>query len=290
MNREKSLETLVESYLSSANRARRVFLVSNITTVLLLVTYYNLHWTWLRHLADPQGVEATRPAGYLQFYTLNADSTVNLVDVRGDMVGQLGRDFLFADFALVGAKIFAHDIPILGGVALSIIMTWYFYARRRERGVMKEIASVVEGEENPETVRYVFYGISFNLIFNTVPGIDAGRSGPSRRFANTILKSLFYAPCVIMTLIIGHDVFETFYKNMHTQEYPLYRYLLVDVRGGKQLFEVGVRLFISAMLLAYSWVQAWHVSGLSAEDGHFRRQIEQQHFANESAASVDDSV
>lgn len=285
MNKSRNIEKLIDQYVEAAARARRIFLVSNITAILLLVAYFNLHWTWLRRIPF-----SIRPDNYLSVappspsvlgYALSSrelaerkemvDDTRH-VDMRREFALAWVRDFQYADFRLIGAKIFVDDIPLLGGAALAVIMTWYYFARRRERGIIKEISAQAKKEKDPEIVRYIFYGVSFNLIFNTVDTVDDTDETWRRRLARFLILGLFYAPCAVMALIIIHDLYQTVSAPLEEWSTLLIFLLAHDQIG--QLSEIGVRVSVSSSFLLYSFFQASEVRRLSEDDRLFRKSID----------------
>lgn len=287
MNKAKNIEKLVEQYADAATRARRIFLISNITAILLLTAYFNLHWTWLRRI--PFGL---RPDNYLVLVPPSPSTSESAlssaeiaersrkiddpdaVDMRREFALTWTRDFQYADFRLVGAKIFVDDIPLLGGAALAVIMTWYYFARRRERGIIKEISQLAHKERDPEIVRYIFYGVSFSLIFNTVSVVDDTDESWGRRFARLLVLGLFYAPCAVMALIILHDFYQT--AAVPIEEGDTLLVFLLAHGQFEQLTEISVRLSLSGCFLFYSFFQASQVRLLSEEDRHFRKTIDRQ--------------
>lgn len=318
-------QLLVDSYAEAATKARRVFLITNFATIVLLIAYFNLHWTWLRHFAEFD--RGTRPVGYYQVtnvtptyevvrtkptadqlplareyhlpVTFDGESTletvwlvprhlmdtgddgqenvkapfeVNSVNLRESLVERVSDDFRFVNFSPVGAKVFSDDLPVLGGVALAVIMTWYFYVRRRERGIMQQIASrVVQAANRGEKgrVELLFYGTALKLVFNSIEGVDEGSRGVPAAFARLIIGGLLYAPCIVLSIIFVHDLIQTFLLKMAGQDVSLIAYLSSNGRKA-EVAEIVVRLLLGLLLLGYSYVQAWNIHRLAREDSAFQ--------------------
>ena len=289
MEKEKNIEKLVEQYSKSALRARRIFLISNITAILLFTGFFNLKWTWLRHFA-----ESVRPQHYLDLELehsgykctipahANCAESPDVVKMREEFARVWATDFQFVDFRLVGAKIFVDDLPLLGGAALAVIMTWYYFARRRERGVVKELAAIAARETDYELIRFIYYGVSYSLIFNTIAEIDESDRGVNRGFARAVIGILFYAPCIVVVTIILNDVWQT--ANAPVGMGNLLDYLAYEEQYW-QIGEIFIRTTFACGFLVYSAQQVSNVRRLSAEDLRFRRQIEER-YLNPTSRSV----
>lgn len=264
---ESILKGLVNEFSKAIIRTRNVFVIINIISIVFLVGYFNHRWTWLRHIAplsysemrlDNSGTE-NRPPEYLEYNNPGENSGV--IDIREELIkSSIGGDFKFVKFNLIGTKIFVDDLPILGGVALLIIMIWFQYVIRREKGIAVAISKRVEKEESPEIVRFLFYGTAFNEIFNSIPGIDqTDDENHSSDFEARVLvfmrRLMLFAPAILLALIIVHDFLETFIQRnliVEGEKIQLFNYLVNEKHIG-QIVEIFVRLFLSLALVGFSF-------------------------------------
>lgn len=273
---KKQLGILIPLYKSAAARARRVFLVSNIVSVLLLVAYFNHRWTWLRNLVRETPSTVVRPDEYMVFYGSSDDQRI---DGLYELAKTSQTDFRFADFGLIGAKIFVDDLPILGGAATTIIMTWYYFARRRERNIMKAIRRLA-GRLRGASLESVVYKTSLGLMFNTVVGFESAPRGVGRIAAFGV-RSLIFGPCIVIFLIIGHDFYETFvtpHLRVDLQP-PITLFAYMHSAGlERQAREAILRVVVAVLFLSLSFALSQKVNRLSREDAAFRRSLEQRAF------------
>ena len=165
----KTADLLINAYSKATSRTRGIFVILQLVTIVFVIAYFNHRYTWLRRNIEAYKVE-------------NGDKSQQEISTVKDNIDfyykvyayskELRGDLKFIDFELVGVKIYIEDLPLLGSIALTIIMTWFFYVNRRESGIIKEIAQKVSKEKEPGMIEYLFYGTSFNLVFNTIKTID----------------------------------------------------------------------------------------------------------------------
>lgn len=255
------IKTLVEEYRASIIRTRQILIIINVISVIFLVGYFNHRFTWLRHIGTLPVAEKvekdSRPSTYLEFQNPGKG---NIIDVREELVkNKIGGDFMFVDINVIGTKIFIDDLPLLGGVALLIVMTWFQYAIRRERGIVCRIKAKAKGESSKHIVEYLFYSTSFRSIFNTIDGIDKPNiDGFRDKYNSKLLKAvkilLVFAPAILLSFIVIHDVIETFLLPnilLCSGDISLFLYLIKEEKIG-QIVEIGIRLLMAILLINYS--------------------------------------
>jgi hypothetical protein len=107
-----NFETRVRSVQEVIRRARTVFLVANLATVIALATLFNTYGSWLRHIPDREGLDPVRREAFVE--------------------GQV-RDLMVVSVPVLGLKFFAADLGIVSSGGMLIIAVWMYYAFRREQ-------------------------------------------------------------------------------------------------------------------------------------------------------------
>lgn len=261
MDKFDVIKILVEEYRASIIRTRQILIIINIISVVFLVGYFNHRFTWLRHIGTLPVSEIkekdSRPSTYLEFQNPGMGK---IIDIREELVkNKIWGDFMFVDINVIGTKIFIDDLPLLGGVALLIVMTWFQYAIRRERGIVFRIKAKAKAESSKDIVEYLFYSTSFRSIFNTINGIDKPniedfRDKYNSKLLQTVKFLLVFAPVVLLSFIVIHDIIETFFLPnilLRSGDISLFRYLIKEEKIG-QIVEIGIRLLMAIILINYS--------------------------------------
>lgn len=288
---------LVEHYKTSIQRTRSVFLVLNVVSVIFIVGYFNHRLTWLRHIVPPSVASSSLPQGGTtapnrpeDYLELTDPGTISNggIDLRRELVEQsINGDFKFVKFNLIGTKVFVDDLPIIGGMTLMVILTWFQYVIRREKGVAVVISKKVQKETDPGAIEYLFHGTAFNEIFNSVDGIDRP-SDPNfiDNSESSLLKGvrrfMLYAPTIVLALIVGHDFVETFIQHnvvLDGKAMKLISYL--SEYHTDQLIEVYLRLLVSIGLIVFAIQRTRHILMLNSELGRHMKIIEDRYLALE---------
>ncbi len=288
MDKKTVYQNLVTDYKVSITRTRNVFIIVNVISIIFLVGYFNHRWTWLRHLSTPSYSETkidstatgSRPKDYLEF--VNPGKKTDILDIREQLIKEsLGSEFKFVKINLIGTKIFIDDLPILGGIALLIVMTWFQYVIRREKGITVAISQKIQSEDSKDSIEYLFYGTAFNEIFNTIPGIDVPLDDDFHdKWESDLLiwvrRLMLFAPSILLGLIIAHDFTETFIQTnviADGKSYRLFKYLVHNDHFG-QVAEIFIRLGISIFLVYYSFMRTVRVIQLNKELGRHMKIIQ----------------
>lgn len=281
MEKHKTADILIANYNNAANRTRNVFLTSNFVTVLLIVAYFNLHWSWARHLIPSK--DYSRPALYYEGVYPNDNGADDRIDFKDAIAKKYYEDFKFIHINWLGLKIYVYDIPILAGFATGVIMTWFFYTRRRETSIIKELANEIQMNFKEskyfEFVKQVIYSTTFTTIFNNIPNTDK-----ESKFQKRIIKALIFAPPILLLVFLIHDLFNTLFLELSVLEEKNGEYFIESINCslveylwfyGKigQIIEIILRSVLGGLLIWYSFRQAKKIMELSTDDGNARNQI-----------------
>jgi predicted negative regulator of RcsB-dependent stress response len=315
MEKKKVYELLIDAHRISTTRSRQVFAIINIITVVFLLAYFNYRWTWQRHSVEFYGqglpyktdttkvdkdIKERQIASFPNYESYNREVTMD------EILRKKTRDFRlenevyvtnrFVNLNFIGSKIYIDDLPTLGGLALGIVMTWFYYLRRRELGVVRQVRNYLreQKETDPEVIAFVYFGISFNQVFNTVMGTDEKADskannyqslksanwkimGHLRRLNSFFEKKLFthklavnslvYAPVFILILIVVHDTYETFWNETLMSMY--WKKNRIDVCS-----EIIILSFLTFGSIWYNWSRAKKITSFSIQDKELREEIE----------------
>lgn len=256
---------LVESYSQATARTRRVFIVLNVVSMVFFIGYFNHEYSWLRH-------KEKRLVNLLELENI---SVMDSLDIQSRQLLKKKNDVdgKFLKFNLIGAKVYVEDLPLIGSIALMILLTWFFYAIRRERGIIHEISNVISKEEEPDTIRYLFYGTSLKLLFNTIPGIDEEKISLGQLLSIYIRRMLIYLPTILLIVIICIDIFETFFKHQVDNKTTWDWFTDYTIK-----IEVIIRTIVPILLLIYCWLQSKGILQINKESHAFWKKIQERYF------------
>lgn len=292
MNTEHLYSHLIDHYKNSIERTRRVFIALNIVTIIFLIGYFNYRWSWLRHLTSESPTEynlcldnntLSRPDNYLEF--ADPGDPDKKIDIRRKMIeDNLGDKFKFINIDLIGSRIFIDDLPILGGITIMVMLTWFFYVIRREKGIAHEISRRITNDDDINSIRYLFYGTAFNEIFNSIKVIDYDGNSELNNIGNNILKSirrlLLFAPTLILILIVTHDLKETFFTIRFEMKLTLWEYLVSHQQGG-QLAEIVIRLLFSFIFILFGLIMTFGILRINRKIAEYMDVIERKYLQQE---------
>lgn len=265
---EKTVTTLLEAYKESAKRTRNIFSIINIASILLLISFFNYRFSWQRHLsgriqfmenkyewnenyidkitAVKQWLESNPNITY---DSVKLNSALRKLDTLPYYSGNQNSEHkepesYFLSIPIIGIKIYIQDIPLLGGFATSILLTWFFYARRREKSIMNELAEKMKNCKNqyPDLVSQIFYGISFNAIFNTVPILDNDSKVKFKKLSKAVVYTLIFAPVILLGIIQIWDTIENHFPSCGQKHQ---KYILIDESKCKYLVGEELNYFVS---------------------------------------------
>lgn len=256
----KTADLLIDAYTKATSRTRGIFVILQMVTIIFVIGYFNHRFSWLRRNIDAYKIEnGNRPEQDLTTVKDNIDFYYKVYAYSKELRG----DMKFIDFDLVGVKIYIEDLPFLGSIALTILMTWFFYVNRRESGIIKEIAQKVSKETDPNMIEYMFYGTSFNLVFNTIKTIDNEEISFSQLMSIYIRRILLFLPSIMLLVILSHDMVETFFIETPYQGKTVWEYF-ADNLGART--EILLRIFVPIPLLIYCLMQSSALKAFAKKD------------------------
>ena len=151
-----------------------------------------------------------------------------------------------------------------------IIMTWFFYLNRRESGIINEISNRISTETDPKMIEYLFYGTSFNLVFNTIKLIDSEEVNFAQLMAVKIRRTLLFLPAILLAIILFHDVYETFLVDTPYQDLTVWEYFGTPewtvTEGYWARAEIIFRMVVTLPLLFYSMAQSKALKAFALKD------------------------
>lgn len=283
---KKKLFPLLESYKASTQRTRNIFSALNIALLILLISFFNYRLSWQNNEAS--GAPKRYSIYELQYkYLDKASYLITWLDNKSipydscklkcaiksiDFTYQIdtiscnckkflgvspiepasfAEDFKYLTIPIIGIKIYIQDLPLLGGFALSILLTWYVYARRREKSIVKKISGIIltqarksqstaskapatevidqntNDSQAPKRLRSTdpdlldTVGIAYNNIFSTIPNIDDDEVIKFKKISisKSILYFLIFSPCILLFIVQCWDTYETVCRGPFDQKY-----------------------------------------------------------------------
>lgn len=216
-------------------RARAVFVVSNLATLLCLAALFNTYFSWIRHLPSRPGLSEAK---------MNA------------LLRAQYSDLMVVSAPVLGIKVFGADLAPVSAGAMFVLSIWLFYAFRREQHsvgkLILEVSSRIPGRRNEEApkapratrswrerrrerfsdgaglalevekgdldrARHVLFSLSTAFVFVTTErdrafghGEDDGDDDDYRQEAPDLIvwakKALLWAPCWVIVLCLFTDV------------------------------------------------------------------------------------
>lgn len=129
-------------------------------------------------------------------------------------------EYKFLNLSFLGLHIYDQDIPLIGGFTVLVLLTWFFYARRREKGILTEIIRLLPRMSASKKLRYqIVYGVSFSAIFNTIRGLDNDSHVFAKSLSIWLIRFLLIMPCLMIALLQGYDTVENHIYGPAKQEY-----------------------------------------------------------------------
>ena len=293
VTQDKLDDVLIQSYTDTATQARRVFLITNFVTIIILVAYFNLHWTWLRHFYSYDPGKEARPAGY---YQIPHSVQLFKVDDTGSAYASRIRERPDRYASAVGhhycQRLTIRQLQCHRGKDLlrRPPSAWRYCPRDHH-----DLVLLRSDAENEASSRRSLPTPKTRAIRRTVTGSSCSSTERLSALSSTRSTALMtpalscrgdllglsserssFAPCVGLTLVFMHDAHETFLQNMAGRNESLIAYLAGNGRQG-EVAEVVVRLLLGAALLGYGYVQAWNILRLAREDRELRAVIQRCH-------------
>ncbi len=258
MTKDQVLQTLLVVYKESTARTRRVFLIINLASILLLISFFNYKYSWLRHQKSYYEHNLEKPkieisqdfkeklvkifpfkdTSMTEEEFLNSNAEINRFtnlsvtdsliaeindnlsydDSRNLMEETFKSDFSFFNIPIIGVRVYLQDVPLLGGMAISILLTWFLFARKKERQIISQISKEIKNIRSKEVIKFVYFTTVFSSIFKA----DKSENNLKihlAKFSQILVLSLFFVPCFILFIIQAHDLWETYFWGTEFQKY-----------------------------------------------------------------------
>lgn len=344
-----SIDKTLELHKQATSRTRKIFLILNVCSILLLISLFNYKWSWRLHESEHSDVnyftyeyqqrhldkakkvwswaekvpvysgEMKKKLRYV-VSTLN-DCQQNKCDTVSGCTEYLkvepkkpsipDSDMLFIDLPFIGIKIYVQDIPFLGGFAIAILLTWYFYARRREKGFVKKLYVALHAEGTLSTKDKIYNEVVDNSIFNTIPEIDDDIKIRFKKLSDSFVSFLMVCPVILIGLYQFYDIKENLFEGSDNQKYlvigddrlvgsevdyyrtnfdipvenvqkniPTFEFTdILFSRDPDKACEIkwhlGVIMFLSVALLVYSFFQTYNIVMIRKEDNNMIKKIQE---------------
>jgi hypothetical protein len=143
----RTIEIRLQGITDSIRRSRKVFLVTTIISVAIVVVCWNAYLSWYRGFA---------------LKSLFAGSDVTELAQR--LLVEAWVDSQWVSIGLLGIRVGVSDVAVLGSLGLLVSSVWFFFAVRRENHGIGTLLD--DTQSSPEEIReMVFYSITSALIF-----------------------------------------------------------------------------------------------------------------------------
>lgn len=182
---EKKLAALLEAASIAIKRARYVFIIINVSAILIFSAEFNALVPWMRW---PIRRESTDPK------------------IREVLLNVFHRELEVVSVPLLGIKFSASDLTVIGSPAMMILAIWFYYCVRRENLVVKDIKNIATKSADPEQKSYLYYGIAHYFVYTTATGKERPAGITSHSTARWVIKMLFYVPCWMP--ILGNNILD----------------------------------------------------------------------------------
>jgi hypothetical protein len=211
---EDYFEQKVVSATQSVSRARTVFLISNLATIIIVAANFNLYFSWLRNMI-------TRTVDKPYEEVLKAIARARIEDTT------------IISVPLIGIKFFAADIGILSALTMLVLSVWMYYSFRRQQHTVGRIMLEVVDLPLPEDLgkwqidesvlhraEYLLYALSAVFMFTTTTRGRLAIGDPQRatrkpelRATRWMTRVLLWAPCWTVALSLALDIASMFFPS-----------------------------------------------------------------------------
>ncbi|MFN7925903.1 MAG: hypothetical protein U0Q16_37740 [Bryobacteraceae bacterium] len=211
------LNTRVACIQESARRTRKALLVASVISATILITIWNLYFTWdTIYFASPtMGAEApnsVKPTG-------TSTDVGRLRRVRDEQTAKNFTDNWTISISLLGIRVSGSDLSILGCCTLFFASLYLTLCSRRENhevgSLFCELRNAQEGER-----RLAYFGVRGSMVFISVTSEDRafttleppGESpASSKRASSKLLRypmgSLSFLPSFAAIAVLLSDVY-----------------------------------------------------------------------------------
>jgi hypothetical protein len=270
----------IAATLETISRARWVFLVANLTTLIILGANINAYLSWSRHFPGRwvKELQKRTPAASTPVTPLSTARPAEENDPQTRELQELLRasvnhrfETLAITLPIIGLRLSTSDIGIIAAIAMLIVSIWLYYAFRHEQhSVGRLIAEVSEPiVENGrrvagqlrinsgmlERARQVAFALSSRFLFvttdredavdETTPDDESMRPPVLARVAN---RALFWSPVWILLVSGVVDLASLFWPSSLMAGPPLW-----DQLEPRQRQEAGLRIAFVFLLTSGVW-------------------------------------
>ena len=183
------IRALAEHAEEAFKRGRSALIVLFLSSLVLAIGFFNHRGSWLytvnynaeeavnKRLKEPINSDHYPKGGQLAVIdAINRQSENDKPSYKRHLLHDVwDGDFKTVEVPALGVQFYVADLPLVGTVAVLLIISWFFVFRRRELGVVLEIRNKVgEAYERKEfhIVEYLYNALAMNQIFVTVKGVD----------------------------------------------------------------------------------------------------------------------
>jgi hypothetical protein len=172
--KEKQIDGLTEAAKESVQRTRYVFMLVNIAGLIILIAWFNSNFTLLRYsIYSEKIVTLCQKESMLEKRICKREYDNKDSDYDGVMKNDrktrteiYEKDLNVIQMPIVGVKIHAWDIDMLGGMSMTVLAIWYYYSSRREYRVMQDINRVIKTSAYKNARNYVRQTVKNYHVFN----------------------------------------------------------------------------------------------------------------------------
>lgn len=175
------LDQIINKHRVSAVRVREVYILLNLSTLILFVAIFNLYGSILhtqKNVIESSGATTANFAPNAPKYDKISNDSISINQIDAEATG---RRFSFLNIPIIGVSIYAFDIPVWGAICMSILMTWFFFTVRSENQILQEFHRLVKKyydevknnlnvkfkQRSSRKLKYLFQGIKYNMVFAT---------------------------------------------------------------------------------------------------------------------------
>ncbi len=225
------INILLQQFVEASKRVRLSLITVCLAAMLLFVGVFNHQWTWLankeyryHHIDWPADLK--NPIDPLKYFN-NNDALVAALNrisendnpkyPRHQIHELLDVEMKTVEVPVLGIQIYTEDLPVVGGVGVMILLSWFYFVRRRERGIVKLLHSIVV-HANPidkkALIGKIYSTVAFTQVFNTIQNLDSFSVKKIWNFFDSLFRKFSFTmpwiPCLIFALVICVDFLETY--------------------------------------------------------------------------------
>jgi hypothetical protein len=247
----KTIEIRLNGVKDATHRSRFVFTVMTIMTAAILISLWNATLSWERGMAFENRNE-------------NAVIASNQDTARSEWLKNL-----VVSAGLLGIRISASDLAVIGSSSLIVIMVWFFFSQRRENraivGLLRHCSDGFERNElSKDVCKLVYEGIVQSIVFidmgggdNPIEGLitsdDNAQPKLFTRIIRGILIVLVFLPPITILVIVMSDIVSLFMSSyLRNPEVELWRILF----DGKHKISV-VKIVLFELFAISSCIYTW---------------------------------